>query len=74
VQNPSRKRRALRPVPLAILGLMFGILGLMYQVETIYHAWSLGESYLLWIVGFAIVAWATWGQLNEVSVKDDGSK
>ena len=73
MQTPARKRMATRPVPLAILGLMFGILGMMYQVDTVYYAHGLEEAYLLWVVGFAIVAWAAWGQLAEPSVRSDDS-
>jgi hypothetical protein len=74
MQDSSHKKRATRPVPLAVLGLMFGILGMMYQVDTVYYAHGLEESYLLWVVGFAIVAWATWGQLTEPSVRHDEKK
>jgi hypothetical protein len=74
MHNPARKRRATRPVPLAVLGLMFGILGMMYQVDTVYYAHGLEESYLLWVIGFAIVAWATWGQHAEPSMRHDDSR
>ena len=74
MQNPARKKRATRPVPLAILGLMFGILGMMYQMNEIYYNIGLEQSYLLWIIGFAIVAWATWGQLTESSMLHDDSR
>jgi len=74
MQNPARKRIATRPVPLALLGLMFGILGMMHQVDTVYYAHGLEKSYLLWVIGFAIVAWATWGQLAEPSMRQDQSR
>jgi hypothetical protein len=53
---------------------MFGILGMMYQVDTVYYAHGLEESYLLWVIGFAIVAWATWGQHAEPSMRHDDSR
>jgi hypothetical protein len=71
MQNPSYKKRAVRPVPLAVLGLMFGILGLMYQLNTVFYQDGTDKVYLLWGIGFAIVAWATWGQLTEPSVRHD---
>ena len=72
MQNPSYKKRAVRPVPLAILGLMFGVLGLMYQVDTIFD--TPNKTYLFWVIGLAIVAWATWGQLADPSVRHDDNK
>ena len=74
MQNPARTKRATRPVPLAILGLMLGILGLMYQMDTVFYAFNLKGSFLWWVIGFGIVAWATWGQLAEPSVGQDHSE
>ena len=60
-------RTATRPIPLAILGLMIGILGLMYQDYVVYgHLFSdVIGAFVLWVIGAGIAAWATWGQLAE---------
>lgn len=64
MEKSARKKIATRPIPLAILGLMFGILGLMFQTYTVFgDAFDLEGSFLLWVIGFGIVAWAVWGEL-----------
>lgn len=69
MENPARRRLAVRPIPLAILGLMIGILALVYQLDTIYYASSTGFAYVLWGLGFFVIVWATWVEPPETSAR-----
>lgn len=65
MENPGRGRWATRPIPLAILGLMIGVLGLMYQLNYIFYLNATDFVYVLWAIGFFLIVYATWEERPE---------
>ena len=45
---------------MAILGLMIGVLGLMYQLNNIFYLNATDFVYVLWAIGFFVIVYATW--------------